>query len=183
MKKVLVVAVSVALLGLMAGCATEEGSKTDKAKVKPAKVVPAAKAEAAKAEPAKTEADKPKPVIQYVETPSGRWMIHDENRPAPPVITPGTFSSTRRVGQAPSDAVVLFDGTAESMKNWTDTKGNPSKWIVDEGYMESVKGAGYIQTKDTFGSCQLHVEFATPDQGAGHQPGPGQQRRLPPGRI
>ena len=100
-------------------------------------------------------------------------MIHDENRPAPPVITPGTFSSTRRVGQAPSDAVVLFDGTAESMKNWTDTKGNPSKWVVSEGYMESVKGAGYIQTKDTFGSCQLHVEFATPTNVQGTSQGRG----------
>jgi hypothetical protein len=177
MKKVLVVAVSVALLGLMAGCATEEGSKTEKAKVKPAQAAPAkapaAKAEPAKPEAAKTEADKPKPLIQYVETPSGKWMIHDENRPAPPVITPGTFSSTRRVGQPPSDAVVLFDGTAESLKNWTDTKGNPTKWIVGEGYMESVKGAGYIQTKESFASCQLHVEFATPEKVEGTSQGRG----------
>jgi len=183
MRKVLVVAVSVALLGLMTGCATEEGAKTEKAKVKPVKAEPAktqaaktqpVKAEAAKTEPAKTEPPAKKPVkIQYVDTPSGRWMTHDESRPAPPVITPGTFSSTRRVGQAPSDAVVLFDGTEESMKNWTDTKGNPSKWIVSEGYMESVKGAGYIQTKDGFGSCQLHMEFATPATVQGNSQGRG----------
>ena len=183
MRKVLVVAVSIALLGLMTGCATQEGSKTEKAKVKPAKAEPAktqaaktqpVKAEAAKTEPAKTEPPAEKPVkIQYVDTPSGRWMIHDESRPAPPVITPGTFSSTRRVGQAPSDAVVLFDGTEESMKNWTDTKGNPSKWIVNEGFMESVKGAGYIQTKEGFGSCQLHVEFATPATVQGTSQGRG----------
>ncbi len=100
-------------------------------------------------------------------------MVHDENRPAPPVITPGTFSSARRVGQGPSDAVVLFDGTEASMKNWTDTKGNPSKWVVGEGYMESVKGAGYIQTKESFGSCQLHVEFATPEKVSGTSQGRG----------
>jgi hypothetical protein len=173
-----VVAVSIALLGLMTGCATEEGSKTEKAKVKPAKAepakTPAAKTQPAKAEAAKAEPAGKKPVkIEYVDTPGGRWMIHDMNRPAAPVITPGTFSSTRRVGQAPSDAVVLFDGTQESMKNWTDTKGNPSKWVIGEGYMESVKGAGYIQSKEPFGSCQLHVEFATPSTVQGTSQGRG----------
>jgi len=173
MRKVLVVAVGVALLGLMTGCTTEEGTKTQPTKAKPAKVQPA-KTGTAKAEPAKTEPAGKKPVkIEYVNTPSGRWMIHDMNRPAAPVITPGTFSSTRRVGQPPSDAIALFDGTEESMKNWTDTKGNPSKWIAKEGYMESVKGAGYIQTKETFGSCQLHVEFATPETVQGTSQGRG----------
>jgi hypothetical protein len=154
MSKVLVVvAVGMALLGLVTGCASNEGTKA-----------PPAKAQPTGEKPAK---------IEYVDTPSGRWMVHDENRPAPPVITPGTFSSTRRVGQAPSDAVVLFDGTEASMKNWTDTKGNPSKWVVGEGYMESVKGAGYIQSKESFGSCQLHVEFATPEKVSGTSQGRG----------
>jgi hypothetical protein len=158
MSKVLVVvAVGVALLALVTGCATNEGTKTQPAKAQPAQAAPAEQ----------------KPKIEYVDTPSGRWMVHDENRPAPPVITPGTFSSTRRVGQAPSDAVVLFDGTEASMKNWTDTKGNPSKWVVGEGYMESVKGAGPIQTKESFGSCQLHVEFATPEKVVGTSQGRG----------
>ncbi len=158
MRKVLVVVAAVALLGIVTGCATNEGTKTEPAKVQPTKAEPAGK--------------KP-PRIEYIDTPSGRWRIHDMNRPAPPVITPGTFSSARRVGQAPSDAVVLFDGTQESMKNWTDTKGAPSKWVVGEGYMESVKGAGYIQTKDSFGSCQLHVEFATPEKVQGTSQGRG----------
>ncbi len=158
MSKVLVVVViGVALLGLVTGCATNEGTKAKPAKAQPAQAAPAEQ----------------KPKIQYVDTPSGRWMIHDENRPAPPVITPGTFSSTRRVGQAPSDAIVLFDGTEGSMKNWTDTKGQPSKWVVGEGYMESVKGAGPIQSREPFGSCQLHVEFATPEKVQGTSQGRG----------
>ncbi len=156
-KVVVVVAVGVALLGLVTGCATNEGTKAKPTKTQPAQAAPAEQ----------------KPKIEYVDTPSGRWMVHDENRPAPPVITPGTFSSTRRVGQAPSDAIVLFDGTEASMKNWTDTKGQPSKWVVGEGYMESVKGAGYIQTKESFGSCQLHVEFATPEKVQGTSQGRG----------
>ena len=39
--------------------------------------------------------------------------------------------------------------------------------------MESVKGAGYIQSKRKFGSCQLHVEFATPSTVKGSGQGRG----------
>ncbi len=153
MSKVLVVvAVGMALLGLVAGCATNEGTKVQPAKAQPTQAAPAEQ--------------KPEK-IEYVNTPSGRWMVHDENRPAPPVITPGEAT------QPPSDAAVLFDGTEASMKNWTDTKGSPSKWVVGDGYMESVKGAGYIQSKEPFGSCQLHVEFATPSKVQGTSQGRG----------
>ncbi len=109
--------------------------------------------------------------IQYVDTPTGRWMVHDESRPAPPVITPGTCGLQTTPFKAPSDAIVLFDG--RDLSNWSDEKGNPSKWAVRDGYMESVKGAGYIRTKQTFGCCQLHVEFATPSVVSGTGQGRG----------
>jgi hypothetical protein len=110
--------------------------------------------------------------LQYVLTDTGLWLIHDMNRPAPAVISPGTESTQNQAGQAPSDAIVLFDGT--DLSEWTDTKGNPSKWIVgDGGYMECVKGSGYIQSKRKFGSCQLHVEFATPSTVKGSSQGRG----------
>jgi hypothetical protein len=98
-------------------------------------------------------------VIQYVDTPGGRWMVHDEGRPAPLVITPGTESTQDRPGTAPSDAVVLFDG--KDLSRWTSDKGGPAAWVLKDGYMETVKGTGPIKSKDAFGSCQLHVEFAT----------------------
>ena len=110
-------------------------------------------------------------VIQYVETETGRWMVHDESRPAPPVITPGTCSTQALPGLAPSDAIVLFDGS--DLSNWTDDKGQPSKWIVRDGYMESVKRAGYVRSRREFGSCQLHVEFATPSVVTGSSQGRG----------
>ena len=109
--------------------------------------------------------------LQYVETDTGRWLIHDVNRPAPKVILPGTGSTPGEAGEAPSDAVVLFDGT--DLSEWTDTKGDPTKWIVRDGYMEPVKGSGYIQSKRKFGSCQLHVEFATPSTVRGSSQGRG----------
>jgi len=161
MSRTLLVVAGICVVAMIAGCATNEGSKPA-AKVEPAKTPVAA----AKVEPAA----EPKPTVQYVDTPTGRWMVHDENRPAPPIIAPGAGC-----GEHPSDATLLFDGTKESMANWTDTTREkaPSKWIVGDGYMESVKGAGYIQTKQEFGSCQLHVEFATPSKVQGTSQGRG----------
>jgi hypothetical protein len=91
-------------------------------------------------------------------------------QPLPPVVVPGEGTGFTA---PPSDAMVLFDGSEESFKkNWTDTKGNPSQWKVVDGALESVKRAGYIQTRQSFGSCQLHIEWAAP----AHVSGDGQGR-------
>ncbi len=137
--------VSVCLLMILAGCANEQA---------------ATKAPAAKAEK-----------MQYVQTDTGRWLIHDMNRPTPPVITPGVAIAEAGFVGAPSDAIVLFDG--KDLSQWSDTKGKPSKWIVGDGFMEAVKDSGYIQTRQKFGSCQLHVEFATPSKVTGTSQGRG----------
>ena len=90
-----------------------------------------------------------------------KWEIHDRNRPNPPVITPGTASTQDAPGKPPSDALVLFDGKDSS--HWVQKKdGSPAKWTVADGYMEVAPKTGDIQTKDSFGDCQLHVEFREP---------------------
>jgi len=94
-------------------------------------------------------------------------------QPQPPIVAPATESSQAVPGKPPSDAVVLFDGTEESLANWTDQKGLPTKWKLVDGALESVKKAGMIQTKDSFGSCQLHVEGASPSQVKGSGQGRG----------
>lgn len=101
-------------------------------------------------------------VIQYIETETGRWMVHDMDRPAPPVVTPGTASTQNQAGKAPSDAIILFDG--KDLSKWTTEDGDPAKWIVQDGYMEVAKESGNIRTRQKFGSCQLHIEFATPSK-------------------
>lgn len=68
--------------------------------------------------------------------------------PEPKVVEPGVN------GSPPSDALVLFDGT--DLSKWT----GGSAWIVKDGYMESHKHD--LTTKERFGDCQLHIEFATP---------------------
>src|SRR6202042_1838242 len=52
----------------------------------------------------------------YTDTPflpGSKWRVHDDARPRPLVITPGTFSTSEIPGQPPSDAVVLFDVSPE----------------------------------------------------------------------
>lgn len=100
-----------------------------------------------------------------------KWRVHDWNRPRPAVIEPGTFSSQQQPGQPPSDATVLFNG--KDLSNWRAMNGDPAKWIVRDGYMESVKGSGYLRTYQNFGDCQLHVEFATPTPPKGTSQGRG----------
>jgi hypothetical protein len=88
------------------------------------------------------------------------WKIHDVNRPQPPIITPGEASTQARPGQPPSDAVVLFDG--KDLSAWEGRDGGPAKWKVENGYFEVVAKTGDIRTKQAFGDCQLHVEWAAP---------------------
>jgi len=86
-----------------------------------------------------------------------KWAIHDPNRPMPPVVAPGPAGPP---APPPADAVVLFDG--KSLAPWTDAKGQPAKWKVENGYMEVVPKTGEIRTARGFGDCQLHVEWMAP---------------------
>src|SRR6185436_4541143 len=103
--------------------------------------------------------------------PDPNWLDHDRDRPLPPVVTPGVPSTDDQVGKAPSDAVVLFDG--KDISQWVNMDGSPTKWIVRDGYMEFVKGSGYVRTLQNFGDCQLHVEWATPTPAQGDGQGRG----------
>ena len=102
----------------------------------------------------------------YGDTPNAThaWAVHDMNRPQPTVIQ-------SEPGKPPSDAVVLFDGT--SLDKWCAGNGEPTKWVLNDGAMECVKGSGAIRTKDAFGDCQLHIEWATPAKAEGSSQGRG----------
>ncbi len=88
------------------------------------------------------------------------WQIHDRNRPLPPVVTPGEASTQERAGRPPSDAVVLFDG--KDLSAWQGADGGPAKWKVENGYFEVAAKTGNIHSRQGFGDCQLHVEWAAP---------------------
>jgi hypothetical protein len=107
--------------------------------------------------------DAPAPV-GYEDTPllpGQKWRVHDIKRPHPHLVAPGA-----EAGQAPSDAIVLFNGKDLSQWMMTPPKGQGEPvapaWKVENGYMEVVPGTGHLFTKQKFGDCQLHVEWAAP---------------------
>ena len=78
----------------------------------------------------------------------------------PPSIDPGNGNI------APSDAIILFDGT--NIEEWRDTEGKVPGWKIDNGTMQIVFGSGSIFTKRSFGDVQLHVEWMIPEEDYGH---------------
>jgi hypothetical protein len=103
--------------------------------------------------------------------PDPNWLDHDRSRPAPAIVDPGIGSTQEQAGKAPADATVLFDG--KDISQWVSMDGTPTKWIMKEGYMECVKGSGFVRSLQNFGDCQLHVEWATPVPGRGEGQGRG----------
>lgn len=103
--------------------------------------------------------------------PDPNYLIHDRTRPLPPVVEPGTVSTPNKVGTAPSDAVVLFDGT--DLMKWSAMDGRPTGWLLKDGALECKAGAGMIRTRRSFGDCQLHVEWASPKENKGSGQGNG----------
>ncbi|MDE3152698.1 MAG: DUF1080 domain-containing protein [Gemmatimonadota bacterium] len=78
-------------------------------------------------------------------------------KPVPAVVTPGKTDL-----DAPSDAIVLFDGKDESQ--WVDVDTHtPAKWDVHDGVLTVNKHAGNIETKQSFTNYQLHLEWKVPE--------------------
>jgi len=94
-----------------------------------------------------------------------QWQPHDEKRPLPAVVEPGYPGTQEQVGKAPSDAIVLFDGS--STDAFEKANGEPIGWkIDDQKTLVIVKDTGGIQTKQSFGDMQLHVEWLIPESQA-----------------
>ncbi len=99
----------------------------------------------------------------YTDTPmlpDGKWCVHDSRRPQPRVVTPGSV---------PSDAIVLFDG--KDLSHWT-SGGGEAKWKVADGCAE-VNGTGDVESRDSFGDCQFHLEWSEPSPASGDSQGRG----------
>jgi len=102
--------------------------------------------------------------------PGMPWHVHDPARPHPPVVTPAATP-----GGAPSDALVLFDG--KDLAKWAQhgpkDEIQAPKWPVHDGYFEVGPKTGNLYTRDSFGSVQLHIEWASPTPPAGNSQGRG----------
>lgn len=98
--------------------------------------------------------------------------IHERARvselwePVPPLVRPGDN------GSAPSDAIVLFDGT--DLTAWEAVDGTAASWNITAGTALTVNpGSRDIRTKRNFADVQLHIEWRTPKkvQGDGQDRG------------
>ena len=90
------------------------------------------------------------------QRPTGRPEDTEVWSPEPRIVTPGAHD-----GDAPSDAIALFDG--RNLDQWVSVKdGSPARWTVADGILTVNKQGGNIQTKRRFGDYQLHLEFRIP---------------------
>ena len=78
----------------------------------------------------------------------------------PPIVDPGESNAS-----PPSDATVLFGG--EDKSAWAGA----DRWKVEDGNL--VVGGGKIVTKESFGDCQLHIEWSAPTPATGSGQGRG----------
>lgn len=106
--------------------------------------------------------------LGYTDTPlvpGQRWHVHDPDRPYPPRVTPGESRN-----DAPSDAIVLFDGkdlshwlpATQTMPTGVTIRPGAPAWKLENGYVEIVPGTGDLASKEKFGDVQMHAEFALP---------------------
>ena len=104
------------------------------------------------------------------QPPAGKPRPQDTEvwEPVPKVVAPGAVSTSA----PPADAVVLFDGT--NLDQWVSTKDkSPARWVVSNGVMTVDKATGNIETKRSFNSYQLHLEYRIPENITGTGQGRG----------
>src|SRR5262249_43811477 len=80
-------------------------------------------------------------------------------------LEPKIIEPRAKCGDAPSDAGSLFAG--KDLSKWDGA----DKWEVRDGY--AIPHGHDIKTKDAFGDCQLHIEWATPSVVSGSGQGRG----------
>jgi hypothetical protein len=88
--------------------------------------------------------------------------------PEVPVIKPG-----KSIGNPPSDAIVLFDGTNLEEEWVSERGGGKPVWTVEDGVMTVVPRTGGIRTKKEFENFQLHIEWRSPIEVKGESQGRG----------
>ena len=107
--------------------------------------------------------------LLFVSTDAGERRGHAEGEKkkehvAPRVIDPGGLA------RAPSDAIVLFDGT--DLSEWRGRDGEP-RWTVEDGVLTVNRRAGDLTTKRSFGDIQFHIEWRIPANASGRGEGRG----------
>lgn len=98
-------------------------------------------------------------------------MKHEDTEfysPVPAVVTPG-----KACGDAPSDAIILFNGNNISQWVLADDTTKAADWPVKNNILTVNKKSGNIQTKQSFLDYQLHIEWRIPKDIDGEGQGRG----------
>lgn len=76
--------------------------------------------------------------------------------PEPAIVTPS------KENQAPSDAIVLFDGG--NLDQWVSANDGVARapWRVGNHILTVKSGSGHIQTRRSFSDYQMHIEWRIP---------------------
>jgi hypothetical protein len=86
--------------------------------------------------------------IQYNPSDTEQWS------PVPPAVSAPP-------GEAPSDAIVLFNG--QDLSAWTARDGSQASWRVEDNVLIVEPGEGDLLSRDTFCDVQLHLEWMVPE--------------------
>jgi hypothetical protein len=89
-------------------------------------------------------------------TADGAWEVNEMSRPWPPSVTPKPWTELEQEAKPPSGAQILFDGS--SLDSWKI----PQPWILDKGVIQVRPVNPSLASKQSFGSCRLHLEWRTP---------------------
>ena len=105
-----------------------------------------------------TNAAPPAPVVTNL-LDNLPYPPHDMSRPQPPKVDPKPEAELQAAGRAPQGAVVLFDGT--NLDAWQMANNQPMAWFITNGVLQVAPKTASLRTRDSFGSCRLHLEFRT----------------------
>lgn len=130
--------------------------------------------------PAKSKPEEPVrlPVVGYSDTPmlpGQPWRVHDILRPRPPVVGLDPQQHLPAPVPAPSDATVLLSAgqDAPELNMWAHQGPGGGgdlrvpQWKSEPGYLAVVPNTGSLRSLDSYGSCQLHVEWMIPEDVTG----------------
>jgi len=104
-----------------------------------------------------------------------------EKQPQPPSCEPKPYDA--KAAKPPKGAVVLFDGTQKTLKKLAGNQWRSNEVEISGRSFGICPGGGYLQSKKEFGSCKLHIEFATPREAKGEWAGAWKQWCLSYGAV
>jgi hypothetical protein len=108
------------------------------------------------------------PAREYPVPPTMSPAMTEFWTPQPPIVTPAPASD---ITAPPSDAIVLLGKGINEFVSAGD--GSPVRWKFENGILTCTQGGGVVESKQSFGDCQLHIEWSAPSEVVSESQGRG----------